>query len=109
MAEKDEFAFEEGLLKQNVKQFLEYMSLKLVLLNSLSGYKTIWDCCFRWVKGNGNYYYFVDLDVYKFTEKHKVWGVEAQDANIPSRVTLKEKPSVLRNSLNLQPRISNLD
>lgn len=42
------------------------MSLKLVLLNSLAGYKIIWDSTFKWVKGNGEYYYLVDLDVHSF-------------------------------------------
>jgi hypothetical protein len=42
------------------------MSLKLVLMNSLTASKMIEEGCFKWVKGNGYYYYFVDLEVNKF-------------------------------------------
>ena len=86
------------------------MSLKLVLLHSLSGHKTIWDSCFKWVKGNGEYYYFVDLDVGKFGEKHKVWGVEAKDSNIiPEKPTGKERSSILKPRENMKQRLSQLE
>ena len=68
-------------MKEGPKKYLQYISLKLVLLNSLSGYKSIWDSCLKWVKGNGDYYYFVDLDVYKFAEKQKIWGYLVEDQN----------------------------
>lgn len=89
MGDKEEFTFENQLLKEDKKKYLEYLGVKLILLNSLSGYKTIWDCCFKFVKGNGDYYYFVDLEVYKFTEKQNLWGYLAETENINHRSSLR--------------------
>ena len=108
VGEREEFDFEDQLMKENNKKYLDYVSLKLLLLNSLSGYKTIWDCCFKFVKGNGDYYYFVDLEVYGFAEKQKIWGYNLESQTVNHRQSLKERP-LNKEQRVFRPRLSNLE
>ena len=74
VSEKDERAFEDQLKEKDRKAYLEYVSLKLLLLYSLKTDVLLESCLFKYIKGEGDTYYLTDIQLYKKTSAGRVWG-----------------------------------
>lgn len=74
ISEKDERIFEDQLKEKNRKAYLEYLSLKLILLYSLKTDVLLESCLFKYIKGEGETYYLTDVQLYKKSSAGKIWG-----------------------------------
>lgn len=74
VSEKDERVFEDQLKEKDRKAYLEYLSLKLLLLYSLKTDVLLESCLFKYIKGEGDTYYLTDIQLYKKTSAGRVWG-----------------------------------
>ena len=75
VSEKDERSFEESLKEKDIKRYLEYISLKLILIYSLKTDVLIQSALFKYIKGEGDYYYLTDILIYKKNQPSFIWGV----------------------------------
>lgn len=84
--ERDERKFEENLKEEDHKKYLEYLSLKLVLLYSLRTDVLFNDSIFKFVKDEIDTYYLVDIQVYSKGRSSRIWG------NCDNTKTFAESP-----------------
>lgn len=84
--EREERKFEENLKDEDPNKYLEYLSIKLLLLYSLRTDILFQDSMFKYVKDEIDSYYLIDLHVYKRTNAARVWG------NFDNTKTFVESP-----------------
>jgi hypothetical protein len=72
--EKDERIYEDQLKEKDRKAYLEYLSLKLLLLYSLKTDTLLESCLFKYIKGEGETYYLTDIQLFKRSSAAKIWG-----------------------------------
>ena len=74
VSQKDERIYEDQLKEKDRKAYLEYLSLKLLLLYSLKTDVLLESCLFKYIKGTGDSYYLTDIQLYKKSSAGKIWG-----------------------------------
>lgn len=74
ISEREERSFEEALREKDRKKYLEYISIKLLLLYSLKTDIFLENSLFKYIKGEGETYYLTDIQVYRKSPANVVWG-----------------------------------
>jgi hypothetical protein len=72
--EREERRYEEELKDEDPHKYLEYISLKLLLLYSLKTDLLFNDTLFKFVKDEIDSYYLVDIQVYSKGNAGELWG-----------------------------------
>lgn len=85
-----------------------------MLLHSFRSDRAIEEATFRFAKGAfGDYYYFVDLQVHRFCDREKLWGILILEENIQqsaeTKLTLKEETAKKYRHLQHHPNIAALE
>lgn len=57
-----------------MKLYLEYISIKLILLYSIKTDSLITSAMFKYIKGDPNSFYLTDIQVYNKTKANGLWG-----------------------------------
>lgn len=91
--EKEEHAFEDGLKEQDPKRYLQYISIKMLLLYSIRTDVVLENCLCKYISGLGGTYYLTDIYLYKKSLPQTLWGLAPrQSAQLPP-VKERQRPS----------------
>lgn len=74
VTEKDERAYEDRLREKDLKLYLEYIAIKMILLYSLKTEVLIKSSLFKFIKGQGSSFYLTDIQVYEKGKAASFWG-----------------------------------
>ena len=74
VSEKEERSYEDRLRQEDVKSYLEYLAMKLILLFSVKTDTLIKSSLFKFIKGEGNSFYLTDIQVYDKDNAAHFWG-----------------------------------
>ena len=66
--------YEDQLKEKDVRKYLEYLSMKLILLYSMKTDVLIESALFKYIKGDSEGFYLTDIQVYSKGKATMLWG-----------------------------------
>lgn len=112
--EEEELDFEEELKQKNFREYLEYLSLKIILLHSRNKELIISKAVFKYVS-HRKYYYIWDVRVEKMENSDEFWAagmIKAFELRLHKRMSMmdfqKHKEEVEPESTRKSYRVKNI-
>jgi hypothetical protein len=91
--EREELAFEDSLRDKDPKRYLQYISIKMLLLYSIRTDVVPENCLCKFISGPAGTYYLTDIHLYKKSPPLTLWGVAPrQNAPLPP-VKERQRPT----------------
>lgn len=93
MQERDEIAFEDALREKDTKKYLQYISIKLLLLYSIKTDVVPENCLCKYIRGVSGSYYLTDIHLFKRSPPQTLWGVAPQQSTQLPPVRERQRPT----------------